>query len=299
MEDVPAAQSQLEAEPILRPDAPEKQTTQEKTNLTKYIIIGLLICAVIGMLYYVWKYYLNAPNYLIMFLDFCNNLKELTPLNIFLMTCVMTFCQFSFVPGQSTFIAVVSYFIGDFFVALTRCLMILFPLKIIGFFLVRSCLHDWAHRKFKDYDVYKAIKGESQTNPWTTSLLMNSLFLVASIKMYVIPLLSIKYYQFIPTLFFGETLYISMNVLVGVQIRDIQEFIEKGSSSITNEQKWAMVGFAVFGVLTGIFLVYISIKVSLRVAEMKKQEQEQQQELRGNSYELHNDSKRGPEFELV
>ena len=301
MEDAAAANPQAEGERILdQPVNPDLIRQEEKKKLVKYIIIGVLVCVLVGALFFIWKYYLNSPNYLKLFLNFCFGLKELTLLNVLLMTCVVIFCQFSFVPGQSTFVAVVSYFIGNYFVALGRFLMILWPVKIGGFFLVRGCLYDWAYQKFKDYDIYKAIKGESEKNPWTTAMMMNSLWLVSSIKMYVIPLLSIKYYQFIPTFMIGETLYLSMNVMVGVQIRDIQLFIEKGPESISEEQKWSALGFGVFALLTGIFLLTIFIKVGRRVAELKAQNnQEEERLLREHSYERNSNMARNPNIELV
>ena len=112
--------------------------------------------------------------------------------NLALTAVFIISCQFFFVPGQSSFVAVSAYFIGHYWPALIRFIVILWPVKFFGFLLVKHCIYKRIYQEFHDNDIYQAINLESKKNGWMTSLLMNLMWIMSSIKMYIIPILSIN-----------------------------------------------------------------------------------------------------------
>ena len=253
----------------VRDENQENPIEEEPMSIKKKIIICLIVLISAGILYFLWKYFFDSPDYLKKFINFCEGIKEPTPLNIFLIVCVVLPCQFCFVPGHSALIIVVSYFIGKFWPAFIRFILIIWPVKIIGFIIVKKCLYQKAYKAFSGYDIYKAMKHESKTSPWITSLILNCFVMLASLKMYIIPILSIEIYQFIPTMIFGESLGIMQLVIIGIQLKDIQMIFKVGLMSLSKSQRYSSTIFLFFTCFTVISMIVIFYVITKRVRQIK------------------------------
>jgi len=253
----------------------ENGQPEEKTSTSKIIFVLGMIVLTIVCLIILWKYILKSPNLLNKFIDFCEGLANQNIQNWLLSVLVVCLCQFFFFPGQSTFIAVSSYFIGHYLPAMIRFVSILWPIKLCGFLLVKHCIYHRVHMRFKNNDIYKAIEGESRINGWTTSFLCNFMWIMSSLKMYLIPLLSITVYQFVLFMLVGEIVYSSLFVLIGIQVKDIHMFIKGDMQNMSGAQKLSSFGFLAFTLTTVIMILIILYKVGARINEIKEKYNQQ------------------------
>ena len=171
--------------------------------------------------------------------------------------------------------AVSAYFIGHYWPALIRFIVILWPVKFFGFLLVKHCIYKRIYQEFHDNDIYQAINMESKKNGWMTSLLMNLMWIMSSVKMYIIPILSINIWQFTPFMMIGEVVYTSLFVLIGIEVRDVYGFLNGTYTNLTSAQKVSYVMFFVFTVVTIGLLGVIFWIIYNRVMQLKRLHQQQ------------------------
>lgn len=269
--------------PLIKQDGNEEE---EKTSYTGVIILGILVVCVIVLMYVIWKTVFNSPNLLQGFLDFCDSLAENSLRNWLLNLLMICLFQFAFLPGQSTYIAIVSFFIGSYPQALMRFVFVLWPVKLFGFLLVKYCIYERVYSKFKSFDIYQAINIESKKNPWSTSFLMNFMWIMSSLKMYLIPLLSISVWQFIPFMIPAEIAYSTLFALVGLQVKDIAEILRGKHEALTTEQKLSYIAVLFFTLLTGCFIAFAFYIIYRRVMQLQDQHREEQLAMQKNSPEF-------------
>ncbi len=256
------------------PQAANPEIAGKWSTNKKLIVFGTVLLGIIGFIL-VMKYVFKSPNILYSFVNFCESLSENNIQNFALTFVVIFCCQFFFLPGQSSFVAVSAYFIGHYWPALIRFVVILWPIKLIGFFIVKHCIYKRIYASFHDSDIYQAINIESRKNAWLTSMLMNMMWIMSSVKMYIIPLLSITWYQFLPFMLVGEVIYTSLFVLIGIEVRDVYGFLNGSYTNLTPAQKMSYLLFLVFTIVTIGLLVVMLWVIYRRVMTLKRIHQEQ------------------------
>ena len=152
-----------------------------------------------------------------------------------------------------------------------RFVLVLWPIKALGFLLVKYCFYGRAYEVFKDNDIYQAINIESKKNPWSTSFLMNFMWIVSALKMYLIPLTSISIWQFIPFMIPAEIVYSCLFVLVGISVKDITAILSGQREAMTTTEKWSYAAFVFFTCLTFLFIGFGIWTIYKRVMHLKEQ----------------------------
>ena len=259
------------------------EKSEEQTGYVWPIIIGLLVvCLIVGM-YFLSKKILKSPDLLTDFLEFCNSLAENSVRNWLLNLLMICLFQFAFLPGQSTYIAILSFFIGSYPQALMRFVFVLWPVKLFGFILVKHCIFERVYSKFKHFDIYQAINIESKKNPWMTSLLMNFMWIMSSFKMYIIPLLSINVWQFIPFMIPAEIAYSSLFSLIGLQVKDIAEILSGKREAMSTSEKISYAFVLLLTILTVGLICLAFYVIYKRVTQLQAQHRDEQMAVQDSS----------------
>lgn len=256
----------------------ENGQPEEKTSTAKLLlIIGIVVLAIVVLVFF-WKYVLKKFDIIGNILEFCESLAPNKFRNYMITFAVICACQFFFFPGQSTFVALSGYFIGNYWSALLRFVIILWPVKLFGFLMVKHCIYHRVYHKFHENDVYQAINLESKRNGWVTSFIVNLMWIMSSIKMYIIPLLSITVWQFIPFMMIGEVMYASLFILVGMEVKDVYSFINGSYDNFSPAQKVSYFVFMAFTVVTVVTILFLFYKIGVRVNQLKELHQLGKQE---------------------
>lgn len=249
----------------------EPQEKQKGCSVGEWICWITTVLVIAGAAYFTWRWLKDSPENRKKFLDFLESLKPNNFRNYMITLSGVMLCQFLFFPGQSTLLTIMAYFIQDFFQAWIRFVLILWPVKFFGFILIKYIFYERVYAKLKENNIYMAINYESKTNPWAASAMMNFMWLVSALKMYMIPMLSINLLQFSTFMVFAEALYAAVFSFVGIQIRDIQGFLSGEKAPPTTSQKLSYAFFALLAVFSVCAMMFIGYKVTQRVKEIQEE----------------------------
>ena len=246
-------------------------TESKQCSVGEWIFWGVSIAAIATAAYFGWKWLKDSPENRQKLLDFLESMKPNNFRNYMITLGIIFACQFLFFPGQSTLLTIQAYFIQDFFQSWIRFVLILWPIKFFGFIIIKYVLYERVYQRMKHNDIYQAINYESKTNAWAVSAMMNFMFLVSALKMYMIPMLSINLLQFTTFMVFAEALYAAVFSFIGLQIRDIQAFFSGTSAPSTTSQKYSYIVFAVMTIFTVAVMFIVGYKVTQRVKEIQEE----------------------------
>lgn len=265
-------------EPLLEASPMTPATEEWKFSWKTVLIIIVVIAAILASIFLV-RHIEKTPDLLQNFLDFCNGLAEDKPVNWLLVFGMVCWFQLGFLPGQSWFVTILSFFIGDYFRAVLRFVVIIWPVKTCGFLLIKYCIYEKAFQLFKDNDIYQAINIESKKNPWTISFMMSFVWIMSSVKMYLISLTAINIWHFVPFMLPSEFLYVCLFAFIGVSIKDISAYLKGDSKEMSSQEKWTYFIFVGFIVLTFCFVGIVMYKIYGRVMHLKEQHKLEQRAL--------------------
>lgn len=232
------------------------------------LVVGILL--LIGCLFLLWRQFFDFSDLYDKFIKYIETLKENNVKNILITACFVILSNFAFLPGLSFFVIISSYYIGHFWPAALRFLLIFWPIKIIGFLVIKNCCYKAVHKKLKDNDYYNAICVESRKNGWAASFMMCFIWIMSSLKMYLVSLLSISFWQYLPCMLAAETMYVSLFALIGIEIHDLNAFLNGSFSSMTRAQKISYIMTLCFSIMT-ICLLAIGIYIIFRRVNQIKQ----------------------------
>lgn len=134
-------------------------------------------------------------------------------------------------PGLVYFCIMMSYFMKN----VIKCFLIIYfssiMMTILIFFPMRLFLKQRFQSKMASSMIYRLFVSECKKDPWKVSVMSNILAVPACTPTYILPLTDIKFVVFIVPKLFFQILFASFYVMLGQQIRDIKDIVDKSESN--------------------------------------------------------------------
>ena len=204
----------------------DSKTELKKSSKKKFIIIASII---IVLIIFAFLFHKASKALLKFFLNLAEGVEEINEpwrSSIFL-ACLLSF-QITFIPGQSTFIVLMSFVLKNFWHSIALQAISTTTSACLTFLFARRCLKTCLVNKYKDKTLFKVAQKESQIHPWKLNLAFRIMYIPVTFKNVLLSLSGTPFYIYaislLPAIFFFGSLY----TFIGLGLNNISEFYEPG-----------------------------------------------------------------------